>query len=463
MLRSRRAHVEEYLAGRGQYLNDPEGEAKQTAATQAVISGEMEPTLLVTGGETLSLGGTSPSPSTPSRATRPGPSPTSSTARAPSSSAMPSRSTAPPTASPGYVDPLAYRASLEYLRDEVRPQHLYLGHPYRRADGVAYGVELDAEQAQRGASAEPGHRGPHQRRRPAVPAGGPAWRRTRRTPRSPRRRGARLPRRPHARAVAVLHLDARLRDARNRSNAPWRDLRTTGCRRADDRRPQGPPGPDARRRRARRGRLPRPRGQAAAGPRGPEPLRQGAAGPGPHHAAADAPQPDVGRLHRGRRHRPRRRRGLRPRHRRPARLRRLRGRAHRQLQRRRRPLGPGRLRRHRVGRRAAVVRRQRRHDRHLLLRLDAGAGRRRASAAPQGDLRQRRPLRLLRDDLPRRRHVVHAARRPRGPRWRLRLGVHRPREVPHDRDATPRRSSRSASRSACRTRTSPPGRTSCTC
>jgi glyoxylase-like metal-dependent hydrolase (beta-lactamase superfamily II) len=48
---------------------------------------------------------------------------------------------------PGYVDPESYRASLEYLRDEIRPQRLYLGHPYRRADGTAYGVELDAQQA----------------------------------------------------------------------------------------------------------------------------------------------------------------------------------------------------------------------------------------------------------------------------------------------------------------------------
>ena len=38
-------------------LNDPEGVAKQTAGAQAVISGEMEPDLLVRGGETLSLGG----------------------------------------------------------------------------------------------------------------------------------------------------------------------------------------------------------------------------------------------------------------------------------------------------------------------------------------------------------------------------------------------------------------------
>jgi len=49
---------------------------------------------------------------------------------------------------PGYEDPRAYRASLEHLRDVVRPRHLYLGHPYRTAEGVPYGVELDRDQAQ---------------------------------------------------------------------------------------------------------------------------------------------------------------------------------------------------------------------------------------------------------------------------------------------------------------------------
>jgi glyoxylase-like metal-dependent hydrolase (beta-lactamase superfamily II) len=49
---------------------------------------------------------------------------------------------------PGFVDPAGYRASLRYLRDEIRPRHLYLGHPYRRADGTPYGVELDAGQAE---------------------------------------------------------------------------------------------------------------------------------------------------------------------------------------------------------------------------------------------------------------------------------------------------------------------------
>ncbi|MFI0409291.1 hypothetical protein [Actinomadura sp. 3N508] len=57
LLRSRRAHVQDYLDVRQKYLRDPEGEAKQTAAAEAVISGEMEPTTLLKGGETLSLGG----------------------------------------------------------------------------------------------------------------------------------------------------------------------------------------------------------------------------------------------------------------------------------------------------------------------------------------------------------------------------------------------------------------------
>ena len=35
MLRSRRAHVKEYLDGRGRYLHDPEGEAKQIAVTES--------------------------------------------------------------------------------------------------------------------------------------------------------------------------------------------------------------------------------------------------------------------------------------------------------------------------------------------------------------------------------------------------------------------------------------------
>jgi len=147
MLRSRRAHVDEYLAGRGQYLHDPDGEAKLSAATQAVISGEMEPDVLVRGGETLSLGGNV----TVSVHSIPGHTPGSVAYVIDGQNdvfvgdAVQVHGAA--NGFPGFVDPARYRSSLQYLSDEIRPQRLYLGHPYRRADGTPYGVELDAGQA----------------------------------------------------------------------------------------------------------------------------------------------------------------------------------------------------------------------------------------------------------------------------------------------------------------------------
>jgi hydroxyacylglutathione hydrolase len=148
MLRSRRAHVDEYLTGRGRYLHDPDGEAKQVAATQAVISGEMEPTVLVAGGESLSLGGGV----TVSVHAIPGHTPGSVAYVVDGQNdvfvgdAVQVHGAA--NGFPGFVDPVAYRTSLEYLRDSIRPNHLYLGHPYRTASGVPYGVELDSAQAQ---------------------------------------------------------------------------------------------------------------------------------------------------------------------------------------------------------------------------------------------------------------------------------------------------------------------------
>ena len=147
MLRTRQAHAAEYADGRGRYLNDPDGLSRQVAAAEAVISGELEPSVLLTGGETLSLGGDV----TVSVHSVPGHTP-GSVAYAVDGQrsvfvgdAVQVHGAA--NGFPGYVDPTAYRASLEHLRDEVSPEHLYLGHPYRNADGVPYGVELDARQA----------------------------------------------------------------------------------------------------------------------------------------------------------------------------------------------------------------------------------------------------------------------------------------------------------------------------
>ncbi|MGA5795683.1 MBL fold metallo-hydrolase [Streptomyces cellulosae] len=147
LLRSRRAHVEEYLAGRGRYLDDPEGEAKVSAAADAVISGEMEPTLPVKGGETLSLGGGV----TVSVHAIPGHTPGSVAYVLDGQQAVFTGDAVQVHGAangfPGYTDPAAYRASLVRLRDEIRPRNLYLGHPYRRADGTPYGVELDGAEA----------------------------------------------------------------------------------------------------------------------------------------------------------------------------------------------------------------------------------------------------------------------------------------------------------------------------
>jgi glyoxylase-like metal-dependent hydrolase (beta-lactamase superfamily II) len=147
MLRSRRSHVQEYLDGRGRYLHDPEGEAKQIAVTRAAISREIEPTSVLRGGETLSLGGDV----------------TVSVHPIPGHSAggvayvvdgqndvFVGDSVEMHGAAggfPGYADPDAYRSSLIHLRDEIRPSRMFLGHPYRHADGHTDGVELDRDEA----------------------------------------------------------------------------------------------------------------------------------------------------------------------------------------------------------------------------------------------------------------------------------------------------------------------------
>lgn len=147
LLRSRQAHVTEYTAGRGRYLRDPGGVARQTAAAAAVISGEAEPTVLLHGGETLSLGGHV----TVSVHSIPGHTAGSVAYVIDGQDAVFAGDSVQVHGAangfPGYADPDAYRASLRYLRDDVRPRHLYLGHPYLTTAGVPYGVELDSGQA----------------------------------------------------------------------------------------------------------------------------------------------------------------------------------------------------------------------------------------------------------------------------------------------------------------------------
>lgn len=146
-LRSRRTHVEEYLAARGKYIKDPNGEARLTAACQAAISGEMEPHRVVRHGDELSLG----------------PDVTITVHSLPGHTkgsvayvvegqrdvfvgdAVQIHGAA--NGFPSYVDPDAYRSSLLHLRDHVKPERLFLGHAYRSKGAEPLGVELSRREA----------------------------------------------------------------------------------------------------------------------------------------------------------------------------------------------------------------------------------------------------------------------------------------------------------------------------
>lgn len=146
-LRSRGHHVEQYFHVRDRYIDNPAARHEQQAAADSAISGEMEPHLIVHGGEVLDLGGVEVKVHH-----IPG-----HTAGSVAYEVMGQGSVfvgdavqvhGAANGFPGYEDPDAYRASLGYLRDEVQPVNLYLGHPYRTADGEPYGVELDPAETQ---------------------------------------------------------------------------------------------------------------------------------------------------------------------------------------------------------------------------------------------------------------------------------------------------------------------------
>lgn len=144
-LQSRAAHIEEWRTGRGRWLTDPDGEANEIALLQAAIGGEMDPTLIVDGGESLDLGGgvrvdvhAIPGHTEGAVAYAVG-------GDVFVGDAVQAYGAA--SGFPGYDDPDRYRASLEHLRDVVRPERLYLGHPYRRADGTPFPEVLGAADA----------------------------------------------------------------------------------------------------------------------------------------------------------------------------------------------------------------------------------------------------------------------------------------------------------------------------
>ena len=146
-LRSRRTHVEEYRAARGRYLNDPDGEAKIAAACQGAISGEMEPHRIVRHGDQISLG-----PDVMIKVhSVPGHTAGSVAYEVQGQGdvfvgdAVQIHGAA--NGFPSYADPDAYRASLLHLRDHVKPNRLFLGHPYRSQGAESPGVVLERDQA----------------------------------------------------------------------------------------------------------------------------------------------------------------------------------------------------------------------------------------------------------------------------------------------------------------------------
>ena len=148
-LRARQAHVDEALELRGAYVDAEALRARKNAEVLDAISGEMEPNLTVRDGDVIDLGGMSVRvvavPGHTAGAV-------AYVVEGPAGEAEhvfvgdAAQCYGAASGFPGYEDPDAYRASLRRVLAED-PQHLYLGHPYRQADGTPFPVVLDAEGA----------------------------------------------------------------------------------------------------------------------------------------------------------------------------------------------------------------------------------------------------------------------------------------------------------------------------
>lgn len=156
LLRSPRAIIDKNLAIGGRYAPHPGQEEEQVAQAAAVISGGVEPTVVLVGGEELDLGGGVrirvhhvPGHTAGSVAYEVV-GPDGEGGDVFTGDAVMLNGAA--SGIPGYDDPVDYRASLVSLREGVRPRRLYLGHPYRWPDGVASGVVVEGLDADRALS-----------------------------------------------------------------------------------------------------------------------------------------------------------------------------------------------------------------------------------------------------------------------------------------------------------------------
>lgn len=146
-LQQRRAHVDNYLGLRANYIDNPDAEAQQTEMAANAISGEMTADIIVADGDTIDLGD-----ATVRVVHVPGHSMGSVAYVVEGQNDVfvgdSVQVHGAANGFPGYEDPDAYRSSLEKLRD-IAPQRMYMGHPYRTAAGVAYPVELGHDDAMR--------------------------------------------------------------------------------------------------------------------------------------------------------------------------------------------------------------------------------------------------------------------------------------------------------------------------
>lgn len=132
--RSHQHHGGQYFQVRDQYIDNPGARQEQEAAGQRVISGEMEPYIVVRDVDVLDLGGAKV------RVHHvPGHTAGSVAYEVVGHHAVfvgdEVQVHGAANGFPGYEDPMAYKQSLRYLIDEVQRQMLYLGHPYRTTEG----------------------------------------------------------------------------------------------------------------------------------------------------------------------------------------------------------------------------------------------------------------------------------------------------------------------------------------
>jgi hydroxyacylglutathione hydrolase len=149
LLRSKRAHMQPdgYQGLRFRYLDDPAALARQDALVMENLSGELAADRELRGGERINLGGDI----TVEVVHTPGHSPgsvsfvldgldwafTGDSVQVCGSGGVPL-----------YVDPVAYKASQEKLRDDVRPKRLHMGHKFRKIDGTQFESVIDGPQVE---------------------------------------------------------------------------------------------------------------------------------------------------------------------------------------------------------------------------------------------------------------------------------------------------------------------------